>query len=437
MEFNVSKDKISSIFNLPKLGMTRQLEFYAEEETLWENTLPIVNGQYIFGLELETENVKDSTYIKDAKYRSYWNIDTDNSLRNWGKEFISVPLKAFQLEHAIDQLKSCWNSKSYQWTERTSTHVHMNARDLNVSQILNLVLIYCAVEKLLFNWVGHNRNKNIFCIPLYKTWYYRAIGNITTDIYSISHTWNKYTALNLSPLQKYGTIEFRHLYGTWDKEVIIQWTNLISCIKRYAKTKTTHELKELLFSLNTTSTYTEFVLDVFKGHAKVLLENINEGDIQSLMEDPITFCKMCLACQNDTINIPYVEERNGWEIRTPYVRRIEPPEPPLEYTTYNGFLTHAPGHPPSIFLLGLHPDVIRTGQVRWILIDEQEQFNNWLDENGYPRLDPNCRYIVGTFDTVAAITNRFRDHQRIRINEIQRQLLNEMTHPVEEQEVEF
>jgi len=293
MEFDVTKTKLSSIFELSKLGMTRQLELYEQEDSIWTNTIPVVNKQYIFGLELETENVQPKYSTDVVKYENYCKAEVDNSLRNHGIEFITVPLKAYQIEHALDQLHSIWNVSKLEWSSRTSTHVHVNARDLDLNQILNFVLIYCAVEKLLFNWVGKDRDKNIFCIPLYKTRYNHAIGNLSLDPVNVIHNWNKYTALNLLPLEQHGTLEFRHLYGTWDKKIIITWTNLISCIKKYAKNITTHNLKEEIFSLNTTSDYEGFVRNVFDKYAELILQ----PQLLPFMEDTVSFCKMCLATQ--------------------------------------------------------------------------------------------------------------------------------------------
>ena len=112
------------------------------------------------------------------------------------------------------------------------------------------------------------------------------------------YNWNKYTALNLKPLNQHGTIEFRHLYGTWDKKVIITWTNLISCIKKYAKSITTHNLKEEIFSLNTTSDYEGFIRNVFDKYAEIILQ----PHLLPFMEDTVSFCKMCLATQRVTDN---------------------------------------------------------------------------------------------------------------------------------------
>ena len=418
MEFTVNKSKIATIFDLPKLGMTNQLEQYEKEDSLWKNTIPVVNNQYIFGLELETENVQDKFEIGTIKHRGYWSRDIDNSLRNYGKEFISVPLKAFQLEHALDQLTSLYNVKKLEWSERTSTHVHVNARDLTLEQILGMILVYCAVEKVLFKWVGHNRDKNIFCIPLYKTWYYRNIGNFTTDAYSIARNWNKYTALNLNPLQKYGTIEFRHLYGTWDKEVILQWTNLISCIKRYSKNKTVHEIKTSIFDLNTSSVYNEFILNVFKSHANILLADIkDEEELQSLMEEPVAFCKLCLAAQGQgTRAITTVGAATIFNRRPITQAEADEWADNFRQATPNPFpawVQLAENHGFDLHTGILQLDYNLGGGViyRWLSIAEQEEINQVLPQAMklpyYDEARRPVQYIILQTDNVNSIIQRY------------------------------
>ena len=301
MDFSIDNRRLSNLITLHPLRMTKQLEQYKEEDSCWKTTIPVVNKNYIFGLELETENVQNSYYTEFLNnHRSYWRTEPDASLRNDGVEFVSIPLKAFQIEYALDQLQACYKTKYLKWTARTSTHVHVNIRDLTLNQILNFILIYCAVERLLFNWVGNERKNNIFCIPLYKTWYYKYIHLFTSNPLLSCKYWNKYTALNIKPLVRYGTVEFRHLYGTWDKKTILTCTNLISCIKNYAKNNPTTHIKNQIFNLNSVSNYDEFIYDVFKEYAKILLETTT--NLQNEMEDTVSFCKLCLAHSDNIFN---------------------------------------------------------------------------------------------------------------------------------------
>jgi hypothetical protein len=291
MDLPVNNKKLGSIFGeLTPLKMTQQLERFKQEDELWKTTIPVVQQNYIFGIELEMENI--TRPMAEASYESYWSATTDNSLRNNGVEFVSVPLKAFQIEYALDQIQSLNPKYQPVFSERTSTHVHMNVRDMTMDQIIGLVLTYIAVEKALFKVVGHDRDKNIFCIPLNNTDYFTLIRDLLKNPQSTLRNWEKYSALNLLPLSSKGTVEFRHLAGTWNKQEILRWTNLLSYLKMYAKKNTLQDIFKTITNLNSNSLYEDFIYQVFKSHADIVLRAA--GNLQALLEDSITYCKLVI-----------------------------------------------------------------------------------------------------------------------------------------------
>ena len=288
MDFQVNKNKLSTLFPLNPLKLTRQLESLQQEDTLWPTTYKVIQPSYVFGIEVEVENINYS--IEQPKYKNYWNTVADGSLRNNGIEFVSLPLKAFQVEKALLQVKEQLSRNDPVFSERTSIHVHMNVRDLTIDQILALTLIYTSVEPLLFKWVGHNRNRNTFCIPLLNTDFYNLYKDITRNPTYIPRMWMKYTAFNLIPIGSKGTVEFRHMHGTLDIQRLITWINLLSLLKLYVKQHTLNEIIGTIQFLNTNSFYTEFVSDIFKSYAKELLSNTD--NIQQELESAITYCKL-------------------------------------------------------------------------------------------------------------------------------------------------
>ena len=283
--------KLNQYFDLAPLKMTGQLESFALEDALYKEDLPVPIKNYIFGLEIEVENIRSS--LLAPAYRSYWNVTGDNSLRNGGVEYITLPLKAFQIDKALQQLQQRSSRMRPEFTERTSTHVHMNIRDLTIDQIYNLTLLYITVERLLCRWVGHDRDKNIFCIPLNNTNYYNAINALRGYPKETIRNWQKYTAYNLAPAGSKGTVEFRHLYGTWNREVINTWISMLSLLKQKAKNVTTNDLTTTILQLNTNSFYYEYVRDIFKSYTPDLISP--EEDLTDLLESSITYCKLILS----------------------------------------------------------------------------------------------------------------------------------------------
>lgn len=220
--------------------------------------LPMVEPHYLYGIEVEVERVR----IPDNAILN-WNITEDGSLRDHGYEFVSKPTHAEYIPAILHKL---FNSlrPGYTFSPRCSTHIHMNVRDINIGSLYNLVLVYQLFERALFKWVGHNRDKNIFCVPLYEC----ELPNIIRSMFEENPVtyvsmWSKYTAMNLLPITNYGTVEFRHLEGTNDIRRILSWVNMLSSMKRYAQRNNLETIRQNIFELNTTSHYLQMTEEVF------------------------------------------------------------------------------------------------------------------------------------------------------------------------------
>ena len=287
METEVNPNKISKYFNLPSLGQRERIGKYLNEDKLHKPTLPIHNKKYIFGIEVEVENVPHPEI--QAQHTSYWNITSDGSLRNNGVEFVSVPLSLYQVENALRQLSSSL-PKDADFSPRTSVHVHMNVRDLDVGQINNLIILYTLVEDLLFDYAGAERKKGVFCIPILDTDY---VKNYTTFIQhpdTVVQYWNKYTALNIAPMAEKGTVEFRHMRGTSDVEYILNWVNLLACLKTYAKEHTMKEIMSDVYMLNSNSMYASFVTRIFGEWSRLF--KIDEAMLHKKLQSNVSYVKL-------------------------------------------------------------------------------------------------------------------------------------------------
>lgn len=292
MEFKLNTNRVSKYYKLTSMGQTARAELLAPEDKLHKNTIPLVNNAYIYGIEIEVEDVRAPIINYDKQ--PYWNITTDNSLRNNGVEFVSLPLTCNQIEYAMDQLNVSLPTTAT-FGPRTSTHIHMNVRDLTIDQITCLILLYTSVENLLFNWVGHERDQNIFCIKITETEYIQNLIAFQSTPNEVVHYWNKYTALNILPIESKGTVEFRHLHGTRDKERLIQWINFLSCLKMKAKSSISSDIFQQIQQLNTNSDYEYYVSSLFHGHTDLLLQCT--PNLKEAMEEAISYIKLAAIYQ--------------------------------------------------------------------------------------------------------------------------------------------
>lgn len=225
--------------------------------------------QGMVGIEIEVENMKKGVHLE-----AYWDVKNDGSLRNHGMEFVSVPLQIKQVQLALDHVYTQMNADNApDFSNRTSVHIHVNCRDLTQDQIFNFVLLYAIFEKHFYQVAGTRRMNSIFCVPLFRTNQMETINDV---IYRMNPNWQKYCGLNLLPLfannvtQGYGTIEFRHLYGTSSQQEILEWINDILCLRKFACEISKDNLLAAIKEMNTTSSYLSMYSQVFAKGRRLL-----------------------------------------------------------------------------------------------------------------------------------------------------------------------
>lgn len=274
--------------------MTKLNKFFSvpnPDTRTYHRTIDAVNPGLVIGLELETENCgrRSATAWQGGAEDFNFRVDRDGSLRGTAYEFISHPMRS---EHALPALQdfliwSGFNDDNY--SDRCSVHVHVNCTDLEMEQISNVALLYTVAEDILFEFVGGNRESNIYCIPwAHCRAHFDLIQSFLSNPTSQLKKWNKYTALNLIPLSSYGTVEFRQMHGTADFDKLQRWINIIGSIFRMAKETELNALIAEIKTLNTTSQYEQFFQRMIGG-------NLPYNDkYRSKMEEGVIFAKYSL-----------------------------------------------------------------------------------------------------------------------------------------------
>lgn len=210
----------------------------------------------VIGIEVEVEN-----YDHGSNCTEYgWSRDNDGSLRNHGMEFISRPTRPQHVETIINHLFNRLPDEVH-FSPRTSIHVHMNCRDLTLKQVYNIVILHQCFEDLLYKFAGPERKKSIFCVPIGNSDYYLHLKHDANR--SRLTNWSKYTSLNLTRIQDYGTIEFRHLRGTSNLNTIYTWLHLLYRLYNYAVSRDTEQLENEIKLASSTNNYSSFGLSVF------------------------------------------------------------------------------------------------------------------------------------------------------------------------------
>jgi hypothetical protein len=263
---------LQDVFKYPALKLDKvRSNAYEKGHKLPENPFQWITTNAIVGVEVEVENIRHVVNIE-----AYWQAKQDNSLRNNGVEYVSIPLAVKQIEPAIKHLYDALRKNNTpDFSNRTSTHIHLNCRDMTQEQIYTMFLLYCIFERHFFKMVGTKRLNSIFCVPVFRS---NLDNKAVRTIYNLEPVWQKYCAINLLPLTSntlnpggYGTVEFRHLYGCADEKVVMEWIDNILALRKAAMEITLTDLSQMIQEMNTSSSYKSLYAQVFPEKYRILI----------------------------------------------------------------------------------------------------------------------------------------------------------------------
>lgn len=258
------------------------------------------------GIEIEIENIKSG----GGQVSAYpvWTVKPDGSLRNNGVEFVTTPIRGDRIWYALNWFFAHID-KGYSFSPRTSIHVHMNVLNLTGPQIGLLTALYLTFERLLYNFVGGDRDKNNFCVPFGET------CSITFILERMLHEgpfienydrW-RYLGLNFDALRKFGTLEFRHLGGTDDKDKIVRWIQMLLRLKAYVIKNNVETGLKTIQNLNTDSQYRAFHAEVWGDLAPFL----TAYDLQKEMAHNVSIIKRLITVNEFTKTLA-AQGKNVW-----------------------------------------------------------------------------------------------------------------------------
>lgn len=305
------------------VGESKFLSSLKEEVDLCSFVFP--DPSTLVGIEIEVEGLSKNNYLAiedyydlgNEDYKSLWRTEIDESLRGCSREYISFPVRNRLIEVSVKQLEHFLKTKHpyHQFSSRCSVHIHENHRHTTFDNLIKYLLTYLVLEPVFFlyseTYTSFNRKDNNFCIPLkdaknaLKLPYWIECflkSNDINIIKAISGSWSKYTALNFKNLTvgdyPKGTIEFRHLGGTCNSNVILNWIKMIQNLRLFSKDINYEELKNRIFILNNNSMYGSFVQEVLKPSLA-----LDYNSIISDIEDSVETVKELYAAVESMENI--------------------------------------------------------------------------------------------------------------------------------------
>lgn len=194
------------------------------------------NDGFNYGVEIELEGIE-----RGIAGLRYWNQEQDGSLRDNGREFIfKSPYSIEESTLALTELKDAFKERGIKpkATNLTSTHIHVDVRDLTVQQLLNFVACIMVVEDDLAEASGEDRKNNYFALTTSESDHRkRELMKVRTDadfkrfVEIQMRTDVRYCGINFISIAQHGSLEIRYLGGQADPTKVLPWLNFYKRLK--------------------------------------------------------------------------------------------------------------------------------------------------------------------------------------------------------------
>lgn len=318
----------------------------------------VVESDCFVGIEIEAENFHGFC-VETSIYDGFFAVAGEGSLRDHGIEFKIPPINGKSIVtylNILDHINKCLSLK---YNDLTGLHVHLNMQFSTIEQLANTLLTYLVFESALFKYSG-GRHSSIYCLPLQQS--RTGISNaLNLEFDNAIRQSKKYSALNLLPLVKFGTLEFRHAIGTNDTTMILNWINLLLRIWNFAHSQDYAKLRGRIYEMNHLDHYREFASEVFKDQ----LELLPIPHLWNTMPEGIAFVKQCFAPTETLTILDTVVKKDR--------RRASPVKKPLEAGPERNRVFRAPQ---LVDLPRLDPqqwNIVGAGGVGVVIIDDNER----------------------------------------------------------------
>lgn len=164
--------------------------------------------------------------------KDHWKVVPDASVAGdgyYGVEVVSPPLKGRETWWQIEAVCDTLDELGAVVNRSCGLHVHVDADDLAVGEIQNLVRTYIRHEGELDQRVAPSRrgDHNTYCRSLSTMIRTGDMERAWTKHDLAASSADRYAKLNLKALTRHGTVEFRQHQGTRNTEKVSHWVDLV------------------------------------------------------------------------------------------------------------------------------------------------------------------------------------------------------------------
>lgn len=189
---------------------------------------------FIVGVEIEAEGKNLPEHVNGN-----WRLVSEGSLRSGYEYVLKMPLLIDKVQFALKQWEEIVQISKTEFFDslRTSTHIHLNVLPLSYHDVIKVVVASWIVESALVHMNGPNRVGNLFCLRLQDAEHLgeEFVGDIdnffetegSTAFLHSGDPHNRYAALNLAAIRKFGSLEYRFMKGMYTKGELWKWAEAL------------------------------------------------------------------------------------------------------------------------------------------------------------------------------------------------------------------
>jgi hypothetical protein len=268
----------------------------------------LVKGDVGVEVEVEGKNLFEVV-------NPFWKTVDDGSLRGTFPEsraefVLKSPLPHTKAKEAITKLfdELTKGAALFNFSFRTSTHVHVNITDMNSDELSALIYAYYLLEEPLINYCGKSRRANRFCLRLFDAeGMLQIINSQIKDHFSgisfVAEDSVRYAALNMAAIYKYGSVEFRGMRGTSEVDVLHKWVDMLMSLKKFSLGKNPMDVKNL-YEENGSIGFLNLVMGELSSH--LMYKDIEKDMAMSRslsLDIPYTWESYCKPVSNRDISL--------------------------------------------------------------------------------------------------------------------------------------
>lgn len=199
----------------------------------------------LVGIEIEVEG-KGLPGVRQNRALALWTSKGDGSLRGEAVEYVlKRPIKADEVKEQLELLSKYFEKRGAYFidSDRCGIHVHLNCIDEGYEDVLKFLVAYFCLENILTRYCGEGRDNNLFCLRASDAGALIAMLSLSIKEGSFRYVMgdnNRYSAINIGALHKFGSLEFRALKTpiknhNLDVDRIYKWVDTLVYIKEMSR----------------------------------------------------------------------------------------------------------------------------------------------------------------------------------------------------------